>query len=533
MNFCYGLLSGKYDSTKQRAVLLNGDRRRNYFSYTATMRMELLLTGQLVFTDAQFFDGLYFHWLNKNREEFAAFQRLTASFEESLAGRQPLFSIAIKCRGPKGDKGHNQAPDLNFVAVKTFCKQFQFSSIEDDELAKAVFQLSSDYSEKCLVDKETAAAICPPEESLEAYTGSIGRQLEQLYGKDSNITAGWTQYAQELCALFQIRANRWGRRTACGQWEEPFCMAQYLEQPFPAGPEGTYRQVMAHRLALAEERMGGASAARRYFSRIRDEVIRDIANRSKITVALDELERLNQQLTPEGNRAEVSGLFREFRQLMNERYNKTLAYQHGCGFLDLCDYTRVFDQIAAGRVPQEAVRVPAELLISLAELSWVEFAALLDRCRPELERGLQDWLSDYGSFSAGEAGRLKQRLEAYLEQLTVAMAQNPGGAGGAAAGTARPWNKEGTCRDDIRSIFAEGYRFPYYFVGGGSFEASGEGNEICVLCVDRDKPVLEGMAVLRLRLDGEDPEEDLALDTLLAPVCNPLNGGDLSCVEKN
>ena len=92
----FGLLSGKYDSTKQRAVLLNGDRLRNFKSYTATMRLELLLTGHLILTDAQFFDGLYFHWVAHDKYEFNAMKKLMVSFKKSCSGENKLFSIAIK-----------------------------------------------------------------------------------------------------------------------------------------------------------------------------------------------------------------------------------------------------------------------------------------------------------------------------------------------------------------------------------------------------------------------------------------------------
>ena len=119
----YGLFSGKYDSTKQRTVLLNGDRLRNFRSYTATMRLELLLTGQIIFTEAQFFDGLYFHWLAHNSSEFEAFNKLMLPFQDSRDGRDRLFSIAVKCRYPEGnDSGepYNQKLILDYALTKMY-----------------------------------------------------------------------------------------------------------------------------------------------------------------------------------------------------------------------------------------------------------------------------------------------------------------------------------------------------------------------------------------------------------------------------
>lgn len=59
-----------------------------------------------------------------------------------------------------------------------------------------------------------------------------------------------------------------------------------------------------------------------------------------------------------------------------------------------------------------------------------------------------------------------------------------------------------------------------------------EGNAICILCVETGTAGSRGMAVLRLQLKAADRKEketaeDCDLNTLLDPVCNPLNGGDL------
>ena len=77
------LLNGKYDSTKQRAVLLQGNRWLNYRRYTTTMRLEMLLTGGVLVTDAQFYDGLYFSWMARNNEiaDFIKFANNTNLFK--------------------------------------------------------------------------------------------------------------------------------------------------------------------------------------------------------------------------------------------------------------------------------------------------------------------------------------------------------------------------------------------------------------------------------------------------------------------
>ncbi|MDE7244936.1 MAG: hypothetical protein K2O18_13320 [Oscillospiraceae bacterium] len=557
-----GLLSGKYDSTKQRAVLLNGDRLRNYRSYTATMRLELLLTGQLVFTDAQFFDGLYFHWLAADKEEFEAFKKLMVSFQESNEGKTPPFSIAVKCRSGDG------APNLDQVAFKTFCKQFQFSSVEHDDLAKAVFELSNDYSESYLTEYNkqnwkiledilnsdgvadtlskalgkkyidmfssrkfdlagTTEEVHKPkknEQNLESYIEYMTKQLRYYAGPESSIAENWVEYTGELRKVFDIkdRANRWGSPCGDGTWHPgTYRLDEYIAQSFPSTPGYNYRDTMDDLLVQAKSGMNDNPVAERYFCRIRDELNRGIGNRSKITTALDELERLNNQ-SPQ--KELVQKCFRDFRQLVNDRYNKTLAEQHGCQFLDLCDYTKVFDQIDRTTKMQTIV-ISQEWVNNLADLSWNDFVIQLKDHEADLKASFDVWMSAYKKFPKCDINHVEVCLKHYLDQLALKIT----GTSSKESATPEyigPWDRAGTCDNNIRAILSKIYRYPCYFIGGGSFAASSEGNEVCILCAGQDTSSQENMAVLRLRFDKE-AGDDRSFDTLLAPVCNPLNGGAL------
>ena len=553
-----GLLSGKYDSTKQRAVLVHGDRLRNYRSYTATMRMELLLTGHLVFTDAQFFDGLYFHWLAANKNEFDAFKKLMVSFKVSYAGKEPLFSIAVKCRKADGDKSNSKDPDLEQTAVKMYCKQFQFSSIEHDDLAKAVFELSNDFSESYLTkyDERTwenlkkmlklgydvstlkfrealikkleaykfglAGNMKPvqePKKNLREYSRFLEEQLYNYKNRTENsATANWKRYTQKLETLFDIKgcANKWGAR-GDKSWRADYRLAECLDQTYTVDSDNnTYREKMEKLLDDAEwsEGIGNNPIALRYFARIRDEMNRNISNRSKITTSLDELERLN-----DSNR-----IFKDFRQLMNDRYNKALAIQHGCQFLDLCDHKGTLDKIY-DTVDKYTIVIPHELVNCLANLSWKDFVEQMKNNTNALKQYFNAWMDAYKDFPSVDLERVKTHLKEYLKQLNSNITYTSSKEN-AAAEFAEPWDEAGTCDQSIRTILSEAYSYPCYFIGGGSFEASPAGNEICILCTGQDSSTQKDMAVLRLRFD-EHTDGDNSLDTLLAPVCNPLNGGAL------
>lgn len=102
-------------------------------------------------------------------------------------------------------------------------------------------------------------------------------------------------------------------------------------------------------------KLGKVPAASRYFARIRDELNPGITNRSKITMALDSLGHLNDEILAWKESEEcweyANERFRDFRQLLNECYNKLSACQHGCQFLNLCDYTKVFTLIKDMGIP--------------------------------------------------------------------------------------------------------------------------------------------------------------------------------------
>lgn len=553
-----GLLSGKYDSTKQRTVLLNGDRLRNYRSFTATIRIELLLTGRMIFTDAQFFDGLYFHWLAKNLNELQAFEKLLVPFADTQNGGETPFSISVKCRSSELDErhGHQNEPNLDYVAIKTFCKEFRFSSIEDDRLVEAIFELGHNFVEEYVADDLGRRRICPPNTNLEDYISAIDRQLKSLYGETSSSVESWTNYANELRTLFSIKyVDKWGYRNSDGKWSIPqwdVLMNKCLTQEIPGEPKQSYLAKMKDLMdrAKGSEGMDNNPVANRYFAQIRGELNTGIGNRSKITMALDALEHLNNDVATMEEDEEhrkhceyASNCFRDFRQLLNDRYNKVLACQHGCKFLDLCDYTKIYDLAIEKKADMRSLSIPKKLIENLAELSWLDFWELLDKNRGNLETAFYKWMDLYDSFSfsSSKIGDLINELEQYFVELVSVFVNTKFNSNAISTNTG-PWNIEGTCNDDIRNIFAQFYPSPYYLVGGGSFEP-GEGalkteyekgiagNEICILCIKKKMTGQEKVSVLRLQLkemsaEMETLDEDCNFNTLLSPVCNLLNGGN-------
>lgn len=551
-----GLLSGKYDSTKQRAVLLNNDRYVNYISYTMTMRLELLLTGRLVFTDAQFCDGLYFHWLANNDDEFKAFKELLIDSDEESKDHEnkQLFRIIIKCRGDGS---------TNDLAKKMYSKQFWFSSIEDDELANAVFDLSNDFSEENLTEckhekysllkkkfnnenatddtidyrklipyiYEITGKTDPVHEKIEdlnEYLEEMHTMLDKQYGQKSNISKKWDEYKELLKKVTNVKYSKWGYKSSDnGEWIADFHLDKCLEQSFPSNKTITYKDKMEELIENmnSSDGMDKLPLAKRYFARIRDELLRGIQNRSKITNSISEIEKLNEKNICEPNREKVKKLIREFRQLMNDRYNKATAYQHGCTFLDLCDYTD-FD---IHSIQKECIEIPNDIITNLSKLSWVEFTNRLNteliNSDSKLKEKFDTWMSAYKEFKKEKIDGLKKALNEYLDAINESLCRNADEKNFIPSNSF-PWNIYNTCDLEARKEYSKKYgESGCYFIGGGSFEASEEGNEICILCVEEKLAENDiDMVILRLRMN-KDASNDTYLDTLLAPVCNPLNGG--------
>lgn len=95
-----------------------------------------------------------------------------------------------------------------------------------------------------------------------------------------------------------------------------------------------------------------------------------------------------------------------------------------------------------------------------------------------------------------------------------------------------PWDIARTYSKEVSELISESRPPRYYFVGGGSFEASLDGNEICILCGASGKQ--SDMKILRLHLSSmlSTEDEDKDFNSILAPVFNPLNGGALVNVKE-
>lgn len=135
---------GQYDSVKQAAYLdaiVNGDIHKGKLPYqaildhyTARMRLDILLGGNIILTDAMVYDGTYFQTLflhGEKREDFTNFLRLL-----SVGGSSRLIEIR--------QRGKTVSETLKTMVYKKDRKDgFLFSSLSSDYLKSMVAEALS------------------------------------------------------------------------------------------------------------------------------------------------------------------------------------------------------------------------------------------------------------------------------------------------------------------------------------------------------------------------------------------------------
>ena len=116
------LYSAKYDSMKQRYILMNGNREYNYKCYNATLKLEMLLFGKVTITDAQYYDGLLFKEMIDHGD-----------FEDFITCSYKHDSLKIKVRC-----------DKNNIIRRMYGKQFYPSSVKSYDIGKKIEEITKD-----------------------------------------------------------------------------------------------------------------------------------------------------------------------------------------------------------------------------------------------------------------------------------------------------------------------------------------------------------------------------------------------------
>jgi histidinol phosphatase-like enzyme len=321
---------GQYDSVKQAAYLdyvVNGKKHKGKLPYqvildhyTARLRLDILLGGSIILTDAMFFDGAYFQALflhQEKREDFVNFLRLL-----SIGGIPPLIEIRQRRKTVE--------ETLKTMIYKKGVKDgFIFSS------------LSSDYL------KSTAAKVLSTaqnsDQDFSSWKEFIKNSLD--YAEEEIVKDALEQKMETLCYMEELPANIF--RT----WD------------------GTYDFQKVLNDAQAAERFRiirtGEPVIDSVIASIEKEIKKPFPNRSKLQ---DEIARKTRILSrPPTIEAEqrLERLWGQFLQV----YNRTIGIQHYCDSFDIGEIPISNEQ--AGTIIIE--NLSQATLQALARESWTAF----------------------------------------------------------------------------------------------------------------------------------------------------------------
>lgn len=531
----FGLLSGKYDSTKQRAVLLQGDRLRNYRRYNATIRMEMLIAGGIIVTDAQFYDGLYFAWMTDDRNQFTEFINCVSNFYNKE--KRKIFKIM------------QREIDYNKLSTKMFCKQFYFSSLESKELANFVNEIGEDYTISLPDDsKETQNVISDTQNYIEELKGkgkdnvNITKSSNTLQATEENLSdyltymknnikcnygniydEEWENFSGRITRLFESIENtplveKWidnNNRDYRG-----FIYKNYLSESFDSGKNNYYSK-MADTLKEFKNIMSDVKLSNKYFTLIKTEALKSFPTRSTIVNYFNKIFQLAAGNISDDKMEKAEECRLKYIKLFNDRYNKAIAYQHRAKFIDVCDYNENVAEIInnnKGDFKFFSTYISDDTIETLGKMTWEDFYCIISD---------EKIISSYNAFcdsynkETDSCDDFKTIFDDYIALLEeeikkIAIINNENVNEG-------PWNYHYTNKYKLFEKFFTGVK-PSSFVGGGSYIEGEEANEIC-LFRDCGQNSLYSLRINNNSVNGDNcTNNDNKFNTVIAPVNNIFNG---------
>ncbi len=338
---------GQYDSVKQAAYLKYITKSDNYVGklpyqvildqYTARIRLDILLGGHVIITDAMFFDGVYFQTLfldRKKREDFINFLRLL-----TVGGIPPLIEIRQREKA-------TESTLLKMLFRKGSDTGFIFSSIE-----------------RSYVKNGVAIALVKAqkrEQEFSSWDSFLKASLK--YAEDSCIQDEIRQKIDILKYMMEVPPN------ILRTWDGKFDFKRVLDD--------------AIRQERFKIRRTGDAVIDSVIKVIEMEISKPFPNRSKL---YNEIAKKTEVLSRPPETEPEKDLERMWRQFL-QVYNRTLGIQHYCDTFDSGEIPIDEDKINPVVVSEDLTQ---STLQSLARDSWTEFGKKLNN----LGGVRNDWLS--------------------------------------------------------------------------------------------------------------------------------------------
>lgn len=373
--------SGKYDSVKQRKVIQNSlmDEKstsltyeqkiqRAYWRYSASLRLEMLLCGKVVITDAEWYDGAYFAHLSSQKEEWNNFLK----FLDSEKKQKTFFEVKRR---------------QNYVGM--FGKPFTFSSILDNPNLENSFSFAvKRFGQYCESHEIKFTEIDGYLSALERYIlsncsnhltklGELSERLKRLETVPAPTFSGW----KNMNALPETFDFVNGRLSARQQ------LLQSLEN-WAEGFGGEQKEGLEHNKKQLKQALS-----------------MNFPNRSVVLECVNSSEKL---AGVEGEKTH----FRRFMKAFDYNYNLGLARQHDCTCIDIVDRDEdILTDIENKKIDMKFMEWPDLILQGLGACSWEDFQEII------FGSAIYDlrnkWLSSYLSLSKAEKSGEKAERDFY------------------------------------------------------------------------------------------------------------------------
>jgi hypothetical protein len=359
---------GHYDSVKQSSYLnfIQKDGIISYpiilDSYTARLRLDMLFSGQVVITDAMFFDGIFFQTMflhDEKRRDFVNFLRLL-----SIGTLPPLLEI------------RNREATIDETILKMIYKKgsndaFVFSSIGNDYTKREVTE--------CI---------------------KITQNLDKPY-------SSWEEFLQ----IAKQNANGKVITEEIDQKIELFNLMKSVPQNILAKWEGKYN--------FAESLSTAKNQNRFHLSHTGDPVIDSVIklmeieiqqkspNRSKLQTEISTKTDIFKRLPKTLAEKDLEFYWGEFLQV----YNRTIGKQHFCDTYDIGEIPLSNDVNAMVTENLSEATIKA-----LSTESWISFCEKFNKLNPERIK----WLEEVWKLEKHQATSYKEvrkALDKYVSQI--------------------------------------------------------------------------------------------------------------------
>lgn len=366
-------IGGQYDSVKQSAyidyIFLNKKQMGKipaqaiYDDYTARLRLDILLSGHVILTDAMFFDGQYFQTIfldEEKRKDFSNFLNM-----QQIGGFPPL--IEIRHRGTTVDNTL-----LNMIYKKSNPIGFVFSS------------LSRDY-----------------------YKNSISSALA-ITQNQQNEYSSWKEFLSDAISVLDDEPSKQELRRKIAILEYMVSIPEYVLR--------TWDRKYDFQSVLADAKNNGKFSELGSGDPLIDEVIRSID--IQCTKEYPDRSELQKQISTKTDIFKRPPITDDERNLelkwgqFQRIYNRALGIQHGCDTFDIGELFASDENnnsLEIGEISQSTLQ-------SLAKESWSDFARKYNELNFMRNKWFEDaW--DYENNKTSSPYKAQKSLESYVSHI--------------------------------------------------------------------------------------------------------------------